>query len=149
MGIIVGGINVKKILFILLCVSYLNANAYDGFDRAVKELKDYGFAFCLEESYVDKKEKAFPPTKLSYDLYIFQQGSMKFAIMGGLRNEEQVAKSIRNFVSQYRSNPKNQITNNKQGIQIYIMECMNMFQNSKEYQDEVERIVKKYCKDCE
>ena len=63
--------------------------------------------------------------------------------------EEQVAKSIRNFVSQYRSNPKNQITNNKQGIQIYIMECMNMFQNSKEYQDEIERIVKKYCKDCE
>lgn len=136
----------KKILFILSCVVYLNVSAYDN----VENLKDYGFAFCMEESYVDKKDISFPPTKLSYDLYIFQQGSIKFATMGvRFKNKEQAIKEIQNFVTQYRSNPKNQITNNKQRIRTYIMECMNMLQNSKEYDDEIKRIVKKYCEDCE
>ena len=106
-------------------------------------LKHYGFGFCLQQSYVDKKDKS---TALSYDLYVFQKGSMKFAAMAGLKNEEQVAKIIQSYVSQFMSSPQRKATT-KLNIRTLVKDCMQLY-DSKEYHDEVERIVKKYCKDC-
>ncbi|RDU60231.1 hypothetical protein [Helicobacter sp. MIT 14-3879] len=133
----------KKILFILLCIFCINTSAYDSFGISVRNLKHYGFGFCLQQSYVDKKDKS---TALSYDLYVFQKGSMKFAAMGEPKNEEQVAKIIQSYVSQFMSNPQGKVTT-KLNLRIFVQDCMQLYE-SKEYQDEIERIVKKYCKDC-
>ncbi|WP_286501588.1 hypothetical protein [Helicobacter rodentium] len=145
----------KRILFILSCIFCININANNTsnnvkFGNAVRNLKHYGFSFCLEQSYVDKKEKVYPPTRrldlLSYDLRVSQQGSMKFAWIGGFKIQEQVATDIRSYVSQFMSSPQRKATT-KQGHRVLVQDCMQLY-DSKEYQDEVERIVKKYCKEC-
>ena len=138
----------KRILFILSCIFCININANDTsnnvkFGNAVRNLKHYGFGFCLHQSYVDKKGEW---TALVDDLYIFQQGSMKFAWIGGFKIQEQVATDIRSYVSQFMSSPQRKATT-KQGHRVLVQDCMQLY-DSKEYQDEVERIVKKYCKEC-
>ncbi len=101
--------------------------------------------FCLQKSYGYVDETGQMPT-LPYHLHVFQQGSMKFSVMAGLKNEEQVAKIIQSYVSQFMSSPQRKATT-KQGFRVLVQDCMQLY-DSKEYHDEVERIVKKYCKDC-
>ena len=133
------------VLLVLLCIFCINTNADDRFDVR-KNLKHYGFGFCLQKSY-GYVEKGGEMSTLSYHLHIFQRGSMKFSVMAGLKNEEQVAKIIQSYVSQFMSSPQREATT-KQGFRVLVQDCMHLY-DSKEYHDEVERIVKKYCKDCQ
>ncbi|STP14457.1 hypothetical protein [Helicobacter fennelliae] len=133
------------VLLVLLCIFCINTNADDRFDVR-KNLKHYGFGFCLQKSY-GYVEKGGEMSTLSYHLHIFQRGSMKFSVMAGLKNEEQVAKIIQSYVSQFMSSPQREATT-KQGFRVLVQDCMQLY-DSKEYQAEVERIVKKYCKDCQ
>lgn len=132
------------VLLVLLCIFCINTNADDRFDVR-KNLKHYGLGFCLQKSYGSLDETGQMST-LSYHLHVFQQESMKFSVMAGLKNEEQVAKIIQSYVSQFMSSPPREATT-KQGFRVLVQDCMQLY-DSKEHHDEVERIVKKYCKEC-
>lgn len=100
-----------------------------------------------KKSYAGGDKKEVTQRVLSFDLYVFQKGSMKKSAIGGPKTQEQVAKIIESYVSQFMSNPENKVIEKEIG-EIRFVTCMKLY-NSQEYEQEIERIVKKYCEDCE
>lgn len=105
------------------------------FKRKVDALKRIGMEYCMKRD--NFKEQSFW-------LWHFKRK---------LELSKSVDDGIINFFSDENSGDfarfKDFINNNLQGnILPLLYICLELY-DSKEYQDEVERIVKKYCKDCE
>ncbi|RDU59420.1 hypothetical protein [Helicobacter sp. MIT 14-3879] len=107
----------------------------------IQLLKEYGFAFCLEKGYEDPKQSFEKQPSFMRHLGFIRGGSIELSMLGREKFEE-----LEKYILTYLSNPKN-IPITKHQSKLYVLACLRLYDSPK-YQDEVKRIVKKYCKDC-
>lgn len=103
------------------------------YELKVDALKKLGFRYCIKNFVADDKG----------DVYYIIKEKLNMPLFFDDKNPDNIIQFLTfienrlNWTSQYKIN--------------YIyqpFQCLEIY-NFKEYQDEVERIVKKYCKDCE
>ncbi len=159
----------RKCMVMLLCVFSLANASHMVFVYKKNSLKNYGLASCLREN-LPIKNKSFEEmrkfTPIRGDISRYMRIVEWFLKSGGFKKVEEITNIIDSYVLEYISNPENQRAPNKQGYRVHMFECMQMY-HSKEYdqviekifnnkryydakklQEQRERFMQEYCKEC-
>lgn len=107
-----------------------------------------GFARCLVHYQLNYKEDYYKLIEAPYDIqegyYLLSDfvflSKYKFLYNDKDKIQEEIDNSIKKSIS-------NHLIYDKQQTPLYFLSCLELY-DSPEYQEEIERIVKKYCKDC-
>lgn len=122
----------------------------------VKTMKNYGFGVCLEYYDLDSKRKEREMDSLRDNLRLIEKRDWlhdKRCII--TNNGEKMKEEVENYIVDYKKKSieaiKSVLTEErlKEILESppLLQKCLSLY-DSKEYQAEVEHIVKKYCKEC-
>lgn len=121
----------------------------------VETMKDYGFGICLEYFDLDAKRKKREMESLQRNLRLIESRGLDSRCITTNRGEK-IKKEVENYVIDYKKKSieaiKSVVTESRLKEILEsppsLRKCLSLY-DSQEYDDEIKRIVKKYCKDCE
>lgn len=130
----------KLVLSALLCINvvcgYENNPKYFDLQHHIVIFQRLGVAYCAN---MPLQHQTLETLKNIQDIFVFGSNSNGNGLFNNIIVKQIFSEIQKLFISyHYDRTNINAIT---------IMQCLEIY-DSKEYQDEVERIVKKYCKNC-
>ncbi|RDU59295.1 hypothetical protein [Helicobacter sp. MIT 14-3879] len=102
-----------------------------------QDMREYGLAYCLANFHQTE-----PSNDIIASLSIYFEN-----MVAGYDDYNKLIEYIKQYMGNHPAYVKPSEDNPRPNEPVYFYSCLKMY-DSKEYQDEVERIVKKYCKDC-